>query len=474
MIFQLPSWDRRGGAKRRGGSPHRKTSLAYGYHPSRDPLRDPAALLFLDGCALPGLHSQPLVTQEGNRLLLNCDTTRHRNPLISSYNGPVLTAVAISNYRSLRNIIVPLHNLNVVTGANGSGKSSFYRALRLLGDTAQGRVVPSLAREGGLQSTLWAGPESIARSVRGQEYAVEGTPRKHAVNLRMGFASDDLGYLIDLGLPTPSRSAFALDPEIKRECIWNGPFLRPAAMLVDRRGPLVRIRAGDGNWNIATQNLATFDSLMTHVADPRHAPETLVLRESIRAWRFYDHFRTDVDAPARLSHIGTRTPILGNDGADVAAAIETIREIGDAEALDAAVSDAFPGSQLSITNSSGRFTMLMKQHGLLRPLDSAELSDGTLRYLLWIAALLTPRPPALIVLNEPETSLHPDLLAPLARLIARAAERSQVIVVTHAAPLIAALHEHRCHSITLEKSFGETTIAGLKELDAPSWHWPSR
>jgi len=86
----------------------------------------------------------------------------------------MLTAVAISNYRSLRSIVVPLQNLNLVTGANGSGKSSFYRALRLLGDTAQGRVVPSLAREGGLQSTLWAGPESISRSVRRREYRSKG------------------------------------------------------------------------------------------------------------------------------------------------------------------------------------------------------------------------------------------------------------------------------------------------------------
>jgi len=173
----------------------------------------------------------------------------------------MLTAVAISNYRSLRNIVIPLQKLNIVTGPNGSGKSSFYRALRLLGDTAQGRVVPSLAREGGLQSTLWAGPESIARSVRRGEYAVEGTRREQPVNLRLGFAGDDLGYLIDLGLPIPSSSAFGFDPEIKRECIWHGPVLRPAAMLVDRQGPLVRIRGGDGHWNIATQNLASFDSM---------------------------------------------------------------------------------------------------------------------------------------------------------------------------------------------------------------------
>jgi predicted ATPase len=120
----------------------------------------------------------------------------------------MLLAVAISNYRSLRKLTVPLQRLNLITGANGSGKSNFYRALRLLADTAQGRVVPSLAREGGLQSTLWAGPESIANSVRRGEHPVEGTRRNHPVNLRMGFASDDLGYLIDLGLPPKTTSAF--------------------------------------------------------------------------------------------------------------------------------------------------------------------------------------------------------------------------------------------------------------------------
>jgi predicted ATPase len=117
----------------------------------------------------------------------------------------------------------------------------------------------------------------------------------------------------------------------------------------------------------------------------------------------------------------------------------------------------------------------MQQHGLLRPLKAAELSDGTLRYLLWVAALLTPRPPELLVLNEPETSLHPDLLPALARLIARAAERSQVLVVSHSTRLIAGLEQHpNCNSIMLEKELGETQIAGLAPLDAPAWHWAPR
>jgi predicted ATPase len=294
------------------------------------------------------------------------------------------------------------------------------------------------------------------------------------VSLRLGFASDEFGYLIDLGLPKPDQTAFGLDPEIKRECIWHGPALRPSTMRVDRQGPFVRIREDGDRWTFVTQGLSLFDSMML-VADPRNTPEMLTLRESIRAWRFYDHFRTDTDAPARLPQIGTRTPVLGNDGADLAAAIQTIVEIGDGKALAQAVTDAFPGGRLSITTDSGRFAVTMEQHGLLRALGAAELSDGTLRYLLWIASLLTPRPPALMVLNEPETSLHPDLLEPLARLIAGAAERSQVIVVTHAARLIAALAEQSgCHSIRLEKAFGETTIADADLVGNPPWHWPSR
>src|SRR5438270_3627950 len=256
----------------------------------------------------------------------------------------MLTALAVSNYRSLRNLVLPIQRHNVITGANGSAKSNVYRALRLVADTAQGRVVWSLAREGGLQSTLWAGPEVTSRAVRRGDYPVQSTVRQKSVSLRLGFASEEFGYLIDLGLPPPGKSAFSLDPEIKRECVWHGPLMRPSTLLAERESCVVRARSEQDEWLVVTHSLSPFDTMMTHVADPRNTPEMLTLRESIRAWRFYDHFRTDSDSPDRSAQIGTRTPVHANDGVDLAAAIETMREIGDDPALTAAGEAAFPGS----------------------------------------------------------------------------------------------------------------------------------
>src|SRR5205823_2958200 len=355
----------------------------------------------------------------------------------------MIHTVAVQGYRSLRDLLLPLGQLSVITGANGSGKSSVYRSLRLLADAALNSVVASLAREGGLPSTFWAGPETIARGVRQGTYAVEPLAKRKVASLKLGFGGDTYGYSIDLGYPPPPPPAtmFILDPRVKRECIWHGPIYRKASALVDRRNNFVWLSTTrDEEPVMLTQHLSDTDSMLASVADPQRAPEMLAVREAVRGWRFYDHFRTDSEAPARAAQVGTFTPVLHHDGSNLAAALQTIMEIrADDEALATTLEDAFPRSRLYVEDRNGRYELQLQQHGLLRPLSAAELSDGTLRFLLWAAALLTPRPPELMVLNEPETSLHPDLLPALARLILAAAEHTQIIVVSHAQMLIAAL-----------------------------------
>ena len=383
----------------------------------------------------------------------------------------MITKIAVAGYRSLRDVRFELEPLTIITGPNGSGKSSLYRSLRLLADVAQGRIIQSLAAEGGLGSTLWAGPEAFSRGMKKGVQPVQGTLRKEPVSLKLGFASDDYGYAIDLGLPIPSRSLFGRDPHVKAESLWAGQELSRSNVFAERQGPAMRIRGDKGTWMNVTSDLASYDSMVATCGDPRSAPELLTLRDRMRGWRFYDHLRTDSDAPSRRAQVGTYTPVLHGDGSNLAAAVQTILEIGAAEDLKDTIADAFDGATVNVTVTDGLFELEMLQHGLLRPLKTAELSDGTLRYLLLSAALLSPRPPALMILNEPETSLHPDLLPALARLIAKAAERSQVILVSHAQALVSALAGNKgTKTITLRKELGETMLDG----DYVEWTWPKR
>ena len=206
-------------------------------------------------------------------------------------------------------------------------------------------------------------------------------------------------------------------------------------------------------------------------------PEALLLREEMRGWRFYDQFAPTWTRRRDARRSARARPSCEHDGADLAAAIQTILEIGDAEALARIRADAFPGSAVAVSQTGARFEIEMRQHGPAAPAASAaELSDGTLRYLLWIAALLTPRPPRLLVLNEPETSLHPDLLPGARRGSSHAppnAPRSSSSRTP--APDHGPGRAKRVPFGPAGKVLGETRIAGAESAeDRPGWHWPAR
>ena len=247
--------------------------------------------------------------------------------------SPALTHLAVAGYRSLQQLTLPLGGLTLVCGANGCGKSNLYRSLGLIAAAARGDLVAALAAEGGLPAVFWAGPERTTREMRSGEQPVQGSSgRRHAARLRLGIACETLSYAIELGYRADDQtSAFVLDPEIKREWIWAGGPFHPRSLLVQRTGAVVE-RCGEGGPSrpLALE-VSPHESLFTAVSDPLEAPEVFQLRNTILSWRFYDSFRTDRQAPARSGRIATRTPSLAGDGGDLAAAVQTILEIGDGE-----------------------------------------------------------------------------------------------------------------------------------------------
>lgn len=342
--------------------------------------------------------------------------------------------------------------MNVIVGANGSGKTNLYRALFLLAAAAEGRLARTLAEEGGTPSVMWAGPRQKHKPVR---LMVEVEMAELVYELSCGIVPFD---------PTPPVvDPFCLDPEVKTEHLWAISGGRKV-VLMERKDRTAFMRDVEGKRVTFPTELWSAESVLDQLGEPHRFPRLSEVQRTFSAWRFYHHFRTDPDAPMRHPRVGVRTPVLAHDGADLAAALQTILQIGDGRALARGIEDAFPGAKLEVRSEEGRFSVLLHMPGLSRPMAAAELSDGTLRYLCLLAALLSPRPPEFLALNEPETSLHPDLMAPLGKLIQNAARFSQVWVTTHSEALARGIAQAtRCEPMYLVKQDGATRVEGSAE-----------
>lgn len=375
-----------------------------------------------------------------------------------------IRSVEVDQYRSLRRLRLPLNQLTVFTGANGAGKTNLYRALQLLRAAAEGRLAYEIALEGGLAVALWAGKRNPRQPVR----------VRLAITLDAGAAPsgyETLEYVVEIGLPqrTPDvYNPFSDEAEIKSEQLV-GRLGRRSHVLLERSGPALRGANEAGQLQLHALRLLASETALASLDEPDQHPELHLVRRTLLGMRFIDELRTDRGSAVRRPSLTITTPTLAPDGSDLAAIFATVAYVRrDTADLDEAVKNAFPGVTLHIDAHPAACTFGLADHafrtdgGEPRVFGATELSEGTLRYLTLVGALLSFRPPAFIALNEPEASLHPDLVEPFARLIFRATRHSQLWVVTHSPALAEALQrEARVRPWTAIKTEGETRIKEL-------------
>src|SRR5580658_3132033 len=350
----------------------------------------------------------------------------------------MVSEVRTSGYRSLRAIRFPLGRLSVFVGTNGAGKTNLYRTLQLLQASAAGTLSYELAAEGGMESALWAGKR------KKHEPALVSLMAKFAPSVDGDDASDGgFSYRVTVGMAACDAAAFKLEPQVKEETLTFHHGARPIKLL-ERRGPHVVARDEKGlRVDLATDLMAS-ETALASIAEPERFADLALIRRTMLDWRFYHVLRTDRDSPLRAPCLAVTSPTLSSNGSNLAAVFATLVHISqDAHHLHRMINDAFRGARLVVPapDRTASFGMIFPEFGG-RVFDAAELSDGTLRYLALAGALLAYRLPPFVALNEPETSLHPDLLDPLARLIVHASERAQIWLVTPSEPFAAALAKY--------------------------------
>ena len=254
-------------------------------------------------------------------------------------------------------------------------------------------------------------------------------------------------YEVDIGVRMPTAAAFPLEPQVKEDTLLFRNGRRPLTIL-ERRGPRAVATDEEGRKASLGSDLLASETALGALQDPARFPDVDIVRRTMLDWKFYHDFRSDRASTLRQPCLAVTTPTLASDGSDLAAVFATLVHIReDVADLDRAIDDAFSGARraVPVPERTASFGLILPDYPK-RVFEAGELSDGTLRYLAVAGALLGYRLPAFIALNEPETSLHPELLEPLARMIARAAQRTQIWVVTHSERLAKAFAD--CGAVT--------------------------
>ena len=355
----------------------------------------------------------------------------------------------IRGFRRLLDVSLELRPLTVLIGANGCGKTSVLDVLTLLANSAQGRLASTISEMSGLPNII---------------------TYDRAEELELGISMDVQGH----------------DPLDYQLCLRQhgiGYMIREEALLQKKKGhakPFLHISSSDASvkyydplqsrLSAPTWQHNSVETSLSQVPKMFQQPEEF--RRRLASSTFYHVLNVDPRSPVRSPQAMAPAELPGRSGEDLVSSLFYLRETNRDrfELIEAILRTAFPRfERLEFPPvAAGTLGLAWREKGLSKALYAHQLSEGTLRFL-WLTALLqSPGLTALTLLDEPEVSLHPELLSLLADQLRDASNRSQIVVATHSDTLIRFL-EPKEVVVCDSDDDGMTTLVRANELNLDQW-----
>lgn len=345
-----------------------------------------------------------------------------------------LRSVRLTNFLSFRDLKFDLRQLNVLIGANGSGKSNFIQALRVFQQIPKPQGIDRLTNEsGGAPAWLRLSQEGVSEAAGIAAVIADG---KTSLTYDLKFGS--LGRRVNLQserLGTAKRNYLA-------GVIRNGNSpLEPFESVLSRWG-----RLGDST------------------------PVSQVC-EFFEGARIYQHLPTGRNSgPRGGASATTQAAGLNEDGNNLPIVIDRLRMSGGYALFNQFAAEFIDRiERIDTQTENGFIRVYAREKALPQPIFSDHLSDGTLRFLCLLAILLDPTPAPLICIEDPETGLHPDAIRLLGRLLVDQSKHAQIVVATHSPVLIDAIGARQEAVVVCEHRDGETHMSRPSHGELAKW-----
>lgn len=364
--------------------------------------------------------------------------------------------IQVEGFRRLQNSDISLKRLNVVIGANGCGKTSLLEVFSLLAASASGRLAESMSDLSGVDANL-----TNLITAKGDK------SRFMAFKLAMAIPDyKPLEYRLALA---PSGTSYEITDETLEQDRGKP---KPFKHIQSHHGNVRYFDAQPGKRGLVkpTWDYEDKETALSQVPKMFREPEDF--RKKLASSTHYHVLDVGRRAPVRLPQQMKDAKLPGHDGEDLVSCLYTLRETEPDRfnAIEATLQAGFPDfERLNFPPAAtGVLAMTWKDKSSKTPFAMHQLSEGSLRFL-WLSALLhSPDLPAVTMIDEPEVSLHPELLSLLADLLREASERSQIIVATHADRLVRFLDPTEVLTVNLSDE-GAACFQWADQMDLASW-----